>query len=474
MKDERKLSLPMGEYLNYYDETGAIVVIRQSGRTRNEELLKLYFDVSIADNNEIQKSKKVIYNVIERTTNAHIGLSTLRDHICKVIATNMENKKLSGAFIQMMSSDEYSSECADTLAAAGLSCNTLLTNKNLSEKQIRHCFKNNKMAYMAQFASNPSTPSDIQAEIADYRYNELIKQYGTIKNVHFGKIRDLILIARYTKDDDLIARMYTYENTEINKELKHGAKARSDMKALVDIAVSNKTTRKKRLWLVRAYFNNERLMSAVASGNHVDMGIYMELMKIPYEDIKAMCMAKLIFNKELLDESVLFKLAARSDTKDLVEPYVYKKLLSRTEIATINVSDFGIIGFKESKNDYLDELKKSPNYKVPGEYFIAKQTTTIPNKKGIKFGFFYDLDLQLSIYGANITHKIVYQEGQPYTDAGKVVTVEVKKEWSDKGESYAIYQELSEPWELKPGLWEIEISHRDHVIAKKAFYVVKE
>ncbi|MBE9541806.1 MAG: DUF3859 domain-containing protein [Proteobacteria bacterium] len=48
----------------------------------------------------------------------------------------------------------------------------------------------------------------------------------------------------------------------------------------------------------------------------------------------------------------------------------------------------------------------------------------------------------------------------------------MEKDWSDKGENYVYYQELSEPWELTPGMWKIQLSHKDRILVTKTFHVV--
>ena len=558
---------PMSEYLEYYTHTGAIVVLSQSRRTNNEDLLKLYLRVASADDSEKKLSASIIDTVVKEGE-VHKSYSSLRELACSTIATNINNDKFGYASYLLTKGRIYSDACIEKLAQAGVECSKLLKSVRLPEKYFRKCYEEDKVLHLRWFSENPSTPQDIHIAIFNDEYNRIIKEYGALNKASGHQIQNLKNTVRNTKNRGLIASLYAMNDGVINEYLKHNrlliedgwARTKSveddsvskkellamiksypnDSEMLYAIAtssavdmdiynqilkyapkeeqarvikriifndklqdkdilnqiLSNKETRvlaephayevllthdgkgltvnkQARLELIRDNIGAPNLLSQVASGEYVDMDIYNQLWKSTPEKSKKYLLIFIIHNKKLQDEAIHKQLLANKSTKAIVGDDTYKYLLAFTEVPAIKITDFGILYFKEDENTInLKELRNKPDWQPPGEWLVANQKTTIPNKLGINFGMFYVASREHSNNSVDLQYEIIYpQGGMTDPKTGKVTTIDVDKGSVPIGEGHAFFQAFDHPWEIKSGKWVFQLKYKEKIVAKKVFYV---
>lgn len=100
LSNNKKINIPIDDSMEYYDETGSIALLYVSKSYPDEALFKYYFDVVSANNNDqLTANHQLIKNIIFRAFESGIYESegstkykTLREHICREISSNPNNK----------------------------------------------------------------------------------------------------------------------------------------------------------------------------------------------------------------------------------------------------------------------------------------------------------------------------------------------------------------------------------------------
>ena len=350
---------PMSEYLEYYTHTGAVVVLRQSRGTNNEDLLKLYLRVASADDSEKILSASIIEAVVKEGE-VHKVYSSLRELTCNTMAKNINNDKFRYASNLLMKGRTYSDTCIEKLAQAGMECDYTLRSVRLPEKYFRQCYEEDKTRYLRWLSENPSTPQDIRIAIFNVEYNRVIKKYGALDKAPGYETEKLKNTVRNAKSREFVASLYGMNDGTINTYLKDNRLLIKDGWARTKAVKDDSVGKKELLAMIKGYPSDFNMLDAIASSSLVDMDVYNQLMKYAPEEKKARVIEKIIFNNKLLDKDIPNQILANKETKELIESRAYEALLV--------YDGKGLTVNKQARLELIRENIEEPNflYQVAG------------------------------------------------------------------------------------------------------------
>jgi hypothetical protein len=105
---------------------------------------------------------------------------------------------------------------------------------------------------------------------------------------------------------------------------------------------------------------------------------------------------------------------------------------------------------------------------------LQQSTTTLPARLGVEFGFRYKVvgPTPGAVNLKNIT--VIPPPGIRNPTTGNITLTSVfNQDRNVGGEYYRLYH-MTEPWEVVPGVWRLELWDGDHSLASQAFLLVKK
>lgn len=246
-----------------------------------------------------------------------------------------------------------------------------------------------------------------------------------------------------------------------------------DESSLIVAANNSAISKAMLIEMIQDHADKNKLLRAIAKGSRVDIDIFYKLFAYATEQNEYSVLEDIIYNDNLVDKSIIQKLASIEKIEVSVNPYAYKVLLKITEPLTINIIDFGIVEFQESNEHFPEEFKNIKGFKTPGTWVVTKHTDIIPKTMGVKFGIFYEASKKHSYGPFELQYDLIYPEGGiKNIDSGEIMDAATTDEgWVNSGEGNIFYEYIDKPWMLKSGEWVFQLKHKGQVIAEKTFYV---
>lgn len=475
----KKIEMPMAEYLPYYNETGSVAMLSVSRKYDDEDLLKFYFDVSSANDEWLKTSSNMI-NTLAVRADSQDKYTSLRTYTCNAIASNLTNKKYGRAINAIIEGKRYSTVCIENMAEHGLSCRSLVRSNKIPEMHIRKCFQEDPERYSVHLSKLSSTPIDIQNSMYDHATVKLSALQIPLDKVAYSDNSFNVLqnIAGVTKDGALIRKLFYLNSEKITSRLLYNPAVPleyklTNKKFLLNHAMDEKSTTKEELInLISKYSDNKEFLLSVARGKRIDIDVYDALMKHTPSNTRTDVYNAIIYNRDAQNKDVLFKLVLRDDTKMVIEPKAYKDLLVKTETPQITVLNYGVLEFIV---DHPERYKKSALLtpeRLPGEWVVKKdKTNNIKIEKGLKFGLMFKMTKELSSDSSKILTKITPPDGSTEKLIKQLDKQGTKTSTPDLNDVYVKMYSFDSDWEMVPGDWEFEISHQGKALSKITFHL---
>ena len=476
VSENNKTNMPMTEYLQHYDKTGSIAMLSVSRKYRNENLLKFYFNVASANDEWTGTSSKLIDSIVQ-TADANDKYELLRAYTCNKIASSPENVKYGSARYSIINGSRYSAECIEMLSE-GASCRSLVRNKNISEKYIRKCYKEDKYKKLNESISRlPLTPVDIQESMFNYELSKLINKNIPLNKYkyHDDSISVLSNIARHTKNSTLIKKLTEMNNEYIKNSLIVNPEVPLDFKVKNENFISTylkNSSKNKLIELISNYSDNKEILRNVAKGKRVDISVYDALMTHSPVGYRSDIYLDLVNNRDAVYKGILFKLVKRSDVKRLLDKKTYKKLLMKTEIPTITILNYGVVEFSPDGPERIKKNVAASNGRY-GEMVINKNEHNIKMEKGLEFGVKFKLAKKLSSEPSYFKLITNTPDGYPENKDTKIEDISPEALYPNKEDAYIVSFVFNSKLEMIPGEWSFEIFHQDKLFSKTTFHLYK-
>jgi uncharacterized protein YceK len=475
--ENRNINKPISEYLQYFNKTGAVAVLGLSGKVNDQDVLNFYFDIATAADAEPDISRKIIARLVSKA-DANAEYSSLRLHTCNTISADLGNTKFSRGIHKIIEGHGYSEACIQSLAANGLDCSLLVRNKYVQGEYLRKCYHQNPSQLVSRLSINPSTPADVMNDMFNDECSKLTTQGHSLGKVNSSNssMRVITNIARVTKDNDLIRRLYEIDNEDINSALIYNPSVPVKYKLSSDSFISNyvnsdSTTSDELIELIAEYPDNKNLIIAIASGRRVDIGVYNALMKYTPNNIRPRVYESIVFNRELISDDIPFKLASRPDVKELLKQDSFEHLSSITEIPIIELGDYGVLDFIVNHPEIYNKTALLKPWLLSGIWIAKEKTRNIKIEKNKKFGFFYTPTRKLSNDSAVLKRYIIPPKGSPEILVAELKKNSVNNLLHEVNTEYVYIYTLSEDWEMVSGDWIFNISHRGKVLLTITFHL---
>jgi hypothetical protein len=142
-------------------------------------------------------------------------------------------------------------------------------------------------------------------------------------------------------------------------------------------------------------------------------------------------------------------------------------------VQRIDITEFGI--YSTSTQSKLPSAgTASGTVDQESNIALVQSTTTVPARLGVEFGFRYKIvgPNPGAVNLKNVT--IIPQPGIRNPATGNVTVTSVFNQDRDVGGEYYRLYHMTDPWEVVPGIWRLELWDGDRNLVSQAFLLVKK
>ena len=143
---------------------------------------------------------------------------------------------------------------------------------------------------------------------------------------------------------------------------------------------------------------------------------------------------------------------------------------SRAGLSELQVIDYGL--YKASNESSISDTNSpTGEMRSRGTFKLVEQSDTIPAKLGNAFGFHFSIPKELQ--QTQLKYIYSFPEIRNPNTGRSYTNFESMGEPKGHGPSSGAFYNLTDPWELVPGKWTIQVFVNDRKLLERQFTLVK-